>query len=206
MSEYRFIIKHIVWIFMLSTFMCGCEKELKGYEKTVGTATINGKDYKESTWWAWNYKGYPSSMILFENYKVFHFMVRLSPEISGEPSYSINFYVYAKNNQFKTNGPYQIDFYKELDVESLYWGDVIPYFSENRDEILDEDADGIAYAISSTSDVPIPLNGELVLESIDSQSKVSHGYYSFTSPENDSERVVIKGKFETVSAIINRVY
>ena len=113
--------------------MCGCEKELKGYEKIVGTATINGKEYKESTWWAWNYKGYPSSMILMENYKVFHFLVRLSPEISGEPSYSMSFYVFVNDNQFKTYEPYQIDFYKELEVESLYWGDVIPYFSENRD-------------------------------------------------------------------------
>ena len=49
MSEYRFLIKHFVWIFTLFTFMCGCEKELKGYEKIVGTATINGKDHKEST-------------------------------------------------------------------------------------------------------------------------------------------------------------
>lgn len=205
MSE-RLLIKHFVWIIVLSTFMCGCEKELKGYEKIVGTATINGKDYKESTWWAWNYKGYPSSMILFENYKVFHFLVRLSPEIDGEPSYSIDFYASVKDNQFKIIEPYKIDFYKELDVKSLYWGHVIPYFSENRDKILVEDAEGMAYAISSTSEVPIPLKGEIVLESIDSQSKVTHGYYSFTSPENYSERLVIKGKFETLSAIINRVY
>ena len=95
----------------------------------------------------------------------------------------MSFYVYVNDNQFKTNEPYQIDFYKELEVESLYWGDVIPYFSENRDKILVEDADGIAFAISNTSDDPIPLNGELVLESIDFQSKVSRGYYSFTSPE-----------------------
>ncbi|NMA73039.1 MAG: hypothetical protein GX963_02520 [Bacteroidales bacterium] len=206
MEHSKLAMRHFVSVFLLLILMCGCEKELKGYEKIVGTATINGKEYKESTWWAWNYKGYPSSMILMENYKVFHFLVRLSPEISGEPSYSMSFYVYVNDNQFKTNEPYQIDFYKELEVESLYWGDVIPYFSENRDKILVEDADGIAFAISNTSDDPIPLNGELVLESIDFQSKVSRRYYSFTSPENDSERLVIKGKFETLTATINREY
>lgn len=206
MCKYRFVIKHFVWIVMLSTFMCGCEKELKGYEKIVGTATINGKDYKESTWWAWNYKGYPSSMILYENYKILHFIARLSPEISGEPLYSINFYVYAKDNQFKTKEPYQIDFYKELDVESLDWWDVLPYLSENRNNVLNEDVDGIAYAFSNTSDLSIPFKGELVLESIDNQSKVCHGYYSFTSPENDLKGLVIKGRFETVTAIINHEY
>jgi hypothetical protein len=205
MREYRFLIKHIVWIFMLSTFMCGCYKDLTGYEKIVGTATINGKNYKESTRWAWNYTGYPSSMRLIENYKVIHFIARLSPETAGEPSYWIYFYVSVEESQFKTDYPYQIDFYTELDSESFSWLDVIPYFSENRNKILREDADGIAYAVSNASEV-IPLKGELVLESINSQSKVCHGYYSLTSPENDSYKLVIEGKFETMTAIINCEY
>ncbi len=206
MKQLLLSMKQCISIFLLLFLMTGCEKELKGYEKVVGTATINGKDYKESTWWAWNFKGYPSSMILFENYKVFHFIVRLSPEISEEPSYSINFYVYAKNNQFKTNEPYKIDFYKELDVESLYWGDVIPYFSENKDKILVEDADGMAYAISSTSENPIPLKGELVLDEIYNESHVCYGHFSFTSPDGNQEKLIINGNFETVTAIINREY
>lgn len=207
MSEYRLLIKHFVWIFMLSTFMCGCEKELKGYEKIVGTATINGKDYKESTWWAWNFKGYPSSMILYENYKIIHFIARLSPEKAGEPSYSIHFYVSVEDNQFKTNHPYKIDFYSdELDVESLDWWHVLPYLSENRNNVLIEDVDGIAYAFSNISDVSIPFKGELVLERIDYQSNVCHGHYSLISPENDSEKLVINGKFEIMTAIINHEY
>ena len=47
----------------------GCEKYLKGEEKILGTATINGQNYKESIVWAWN------------------FIMRLSPEklvIKGE--------------------------------------------------------------------------------------------------------------------------
>lgn len=206
MYGYRFVIKHIVWTFMLSTFMCGCDKELKGYEKIVGTATINGKDYKESTWWAWNYKGYPSSMILYENYKIFHFIARLTPEDANNPQYNLHFYISEDGSQFNINHPYKIDFYRELEIKSTYWGDIIPYFSENKNKILSEDADGFAFATSTISEEAIPLKGELILESIDSQSKVSHGYYSFTSPENDSERLVIKGKFETETAIINREY
>lgn len=207
MSEHGFLIKHIVWLFMLPIFMCGCEKdELKGYEKIVGTATINGKDYKESTRWAWNYKGYPSSMSLYENYKIFHFITRLSPNKATKPSYSINFYVSVEDNQFKTNLPYKIDFYTELNVESLYWWDVLPYLAENRNKILSEDADGFAFVTSSTFDGALPLKGELVLESIDYQSKVCHGYYSLISPENGSEKLVINGKFEIVTAIINHEY
>lgn len=204
MSEYRFIIKHIVWLFMLPIFLCGCEKdELKGYEKIVGTATINGKDYKESTWWAWNYKGYPSSMILYENYKVLHFISRLSPKDANKPQYSIHFYVSVDDSQFNINDPYKIDFYREFEIESTYWGDNIPYFSENKNKILSEDADGFAFVTSSTFDGALPLKGELVLESIDYQSKVCHGYYSLISPENGSEKLVINGKFEIVTSISN---
>ena len=42
-------MKQCVSIFLLLILIGGCEKELKGYEKIVGTATINGKDHKEST-------------------------------------------------------------------------------------------------------------------------------------------------------------
>lgn len=146
-------------------------------------------------------------MRLYENYKIFHFIARLSPEKAGEPSYSIYFYVSVEDNQFKTNHPYMIDFYSdELDVESLDWWHVLPYLSENRNNVLIEDVDGIAYAFSNISDVSIPFKGELVLERIDYQSKVCHGYYSLISPENGSEKLVINGKFEIVTAIINHEY
>lgn len=206
MSEYRFLMKKFVWIFMLSSFMCGCEKEFKGYEKIVGTATINGMDYKESTWWAWNFKGYPSSMILYENYKVLYFISRLSPKDANNPQYNIHFYVSVDDSQFNINDPYKIDFYRELEIKSTYWGDNIPYFSENKNKILSEDADGFAFATSTNSDEVIPLKGELVLESIDSQSTVCHGYYSFTSPENKPDKLVIEGKFETVTSISKALY
>lgn len=202
MKQNRFLIKHFVWILMLAVFMSGCKKELIGGEKVVGTATINGKDYKEATWWAWNYKGYPSSMILYSNYNTIHFIARLSPKKESESSYSIHFYVNVEDNQFNINQPYKIDFYKELQIESTYWGDILPYYSENKDKILSEDADGFAFAISNTSDEPIPLKGELVLESIDTETK-TYGHYSFTSPEN---KLVINGKFETLSSITNIIY
>lgn len=163
--------------------MSGCKKELIGGEKIVGTATINGNDYKEATWWAWNYKGYPSSMILYTNYNTIHFIARLSPKKESEPSYSIHFYVNVKDNEFSINEPYKIDFYKEMEIESTYWGDILPYYSENKGKILSDDADGFAFAISSTSDEPIPLKGELVLESIDRETK-TYGHYSFSSSDN----------------------
>lgn len=199
-------MKQYFSIFVLLIFMCGCEKELKGYEKTVGTATINGKDYKEATWWAWNYKGYPSSMFLYKNYKTIHFITRLSPKTANEPSYSIHFYVYDKDSLFNINQPYKIDFYRELEIESTFWGDILPYYSENRSKILSEDADGFAFATSNTIDEAIPLKGELVLESINPQSTVCHGHYSFTSPRNDSDKLVIKGKFETLTHLSNQTY
>ncbi len=37
-------------------------------------------------------------------------------------------------------------------------------------------------------------------------TKVCHGYYSLVSPENGSDRLVIKGKFEIVTAIIHQEY
>ncbi len=202
MKQNRFLVKHFVWIFMLPLLMSGCKKELIGGEKIVGTATINDNDYKEATWWAWNYKGYPSTMRLYTNYNTIHFSARLSPKKESEPSYSIHFYVNVEDNQFNINQPYKIDFYKELEIESTYWGDILPYYSENRNEILSDDADGFAFAISSTSDEPIPLKGELVLESIDRETK-TYGHYSFTSPEN---KLVINGKFETLSSITNIIY
>lgn len=206
MSEYSFLIKLLVWIFMLSPFMCGCEKELKGYEKIVGTATINGKDYKESTWWAWNFKGYPSSMRLYENYKIFHFIARLTPKDANNPQYNLHFYISEDGSQFNINHPYKIDFYRELEIKSIYWGDIIPYYSENKNKILSEDADGFAFATSTISEEAIPLKGELVLESINSESKVCHGHYSLTSPENDPDKLVIEGKFEIVTSISNLEY
>lgn len=133
---------------------------------------------------------------------LFIFLARLSPKKESEPSYSIHFYVSVKDNEFSINKPYKIDFYKELVIESTYWGDILPYYSENRNEILSDNADGIAFAISSTSDEPIPLKGELVLESIDRETK-TYGHYSFTSPDN---KFVINGKFETLSSITNIIY
>ena len=68
-------------------FLVGCEKYLKGEEKILGTATINGQNYKESIVWAWNFQGYPSCLEFYENYKLFYFIMRLSPEklvIKGE--------------------------------------------------------------------------------------------------------------------------
>lgn len=202
MKKNRFLVKYFVWIFILAVFMSGCKKELIGGEKVVGTATINGKDYKEATWWAWNYKGYPSTMRLYTNYNTIYYLARLTPAKESDPSYSIHFYVNVEDNQFNINQPYKIDFYKELEIESTYWGDILPYYSENKDKILIDDADGFAFAISSTSDEPIPLKGELVLESIDRETK-TYGHYSFTSPEN---KLVINGKFETLSSITNIIY
>jgi hypothetical protein len=191
---------------MFLTLTAGCEKMFIGGEKIVGTATINGEKYKESTIWGWNFRGYPSSIRLLENYKMFHFVVRLSPEESNNFSHTINFYVYEDDAQFKINHPYEIEIYDDLDVESLFWGDVIPYFSNDMNKDLIGNADGIAHATSSSIETFVPLKGKFVLENIDFQTKVCHGHYSLTSSENESEKLVIDGKFETRASIINYTY
>lgn len=202
----KYPLINTVLISFLLSLMTGCEKELTGYEKIVGTATINGKNYKESTVWAWNYKGYPSSIRLYESYKLFHFIARLYSEKRSEnPSYTINFYISENDMQLKLNHPYKIDFYKELDVESSSWYYVVPYFSENRNEILAEDADGIAYVEVGNTEGPISLKGEFVIEKINSPN-IAYGYYSLTSSGNDSERFVINGEFETPESILDRIY
>lgn len=66
--------------FLIVAFLRGVRKSLKGGEKILGTATINGQNYKESTVWAWNFQGYPSCLEFYENYKLFYFIARLSPE------------------------------------------------------------------------------------------------------------------------------
>lgn len=206
MKQYRLLMKNFLGIFLLLPLMGGCEKALKGEEKILGTATINGQSYKESIVWAWNFQGYPSYLELYENYKLFYFIARLSPENRDAPSYSIDFYVSADNIQFKTNHPYIIDFYKDENIDTLYWRNIIPYISKNASAIFNESADGIAYAVSSVSGKRIPLKGELVLENINPQTSVCHGYYSFSSDETVSEKLVIKGEFETMTSINNLTY
>lgn len=196
MKKYGFLLKNFVFIFLLLPLMAGCEKELKGYEKVVGTATINGENYKEATRWAWNYKAYPSDIGLYENYNVFHFLARLSPEKGNSPKHVIYFYGLENGKQLKLNHPYKLDFYEELHTESLFWSYVIPYFSEHSSEILAEGADGIAYVIRSDSDEAIPLKGEIIFEKIDSEN-ICYGSYSLTSVGNGSKEIVINGKFET---------
>ena len=71
----------ILMLFLFTLpFLGGCEKYLKGGEKILGTATINGLNYKESIVWAWKFQGYPSCLEFYENYKLFYFIMRLSPE------------------------------------------------------------------------------------------------------------------------------
>lgn len=206
MKQYRLLMKNLLGIFLLLPLMGGCEKALKGEEKILGTATINGQSYKESIVWAWNFQGYPSCIEFYENYKLFYLIVRLSPENRDAPSYSIDFYVPADDFKFKINHPYIIDFYKDENIDTLYWRDIIPYISKKRSEILDESAAGIAYAVSSVSGKRIPLKGELVLENIDQKTNVCHGYYSFSSHETVSEKLVIKGEFETMTSINKFTY
>lgn len=206
MKQYRLLMKNFLGFFLLLLLVSGCEKALKGEEKILGTATINDQSYKESILWAWNFQGYPSSLEFYENYKVFYFIVRLSPVKKGAPLYSIDFYVTADDCQFKINHPYTIDFYKDKNIDTLYWRKIIPYVSKNASKILNESADGIAYAISSVSGKRIPLKGKLVLENINTQTGVCHGYYSFSSDETGSEKLVIMGKFETITSINNLTY
>ena len=205
MKYYRFINKNIVLILFMLPLMGGCSKDIKGYEKIVGTATVNGQNYEESTVWAWNYNGYPSDIALFVNYKLFHYLARLSPEKGNSPRYTIYFYASENDKQIKLNHPYKLDFYKELDVESLFWGDVIPYFSENKSKVLTEGSDGIAYAISSDDEI-IPLKGEIVVKEIGPERNVCYGSYSLTSSENDLVPLVIKGEFETLYSITEETY
>lgn len=206
MKRYRLFLRNYLCIFLLLPFLGGCEKSLKGGEKILGTATINGQNYKESTVWAWNFQGYPSCLEFYENYKLFYFIARLSPEKGDNPSYSINFYVSADDSQFKTNHPYIINSYEDENIDTLYWRDIIPYFAKNASEILNESTEGIAYAVSSVSEKRIPLKGELILENINLQTNVCHGYYSFSSFENAPEKLVITGKFETKTSINELTY
>ncbi len=206
MKQFSLLTKNSWLIFLLLPLMGGCGKELKGYEKVIGTATINEQEYKESTVWAWNYAGYPSSIRLFEDYKLFHFIAQLSPEINNNPSYTINFYVFEDDMQLKLNHPYKIDFYKDLDVESLNWHYVIPYLSENKNKILDDGADGIAYAESSDSEDTISLKGEFIFENYYSQTGVYEGSYSLVSSRDDSKKLVINGKFAIIHSIIKGFY
>lgn len=187
-------------------FLGGCEKALKGEEKILGTAIINGQDYKESIIWAWNFQGYPSCLEFYENYKLFYFIVRLSPEKKGVPSYNIDFYVTSDDCQFKINHPYIIDFYNDENIDTLYWHDIIPYVSKNASKIFDESVDGIAYAVSSVFSKRIPLKGKLVLENVNPQTNVCHGSYFFSSAESVPENLVIKGKFETIISVNKSAY
>lgn len=67
----------ILMLFLFTLpFLVGCEKYLKGEEKILGTATINGQNYKESIVWAWNFQGYPSCLEFYENYKLFFILLR----------------------------------------------------------------------------------------------------------------------------------
>lgn len=206
MKQYRSILKNCLGIFLLLPLLGGCEKTLKGREKILGTATINGQNYKESIVWAWNFQGYPSCIELYENYKLFYFIARLSPEKENNPSYSIDFYVSADDFQSGVKKTYIIKPYKDANLDTLYWRDIIPYFSKNASEILNESADGIAYVVSSVSGKRIPLKGELVLEDINTQTNVCHGYYSFHSSENAPEKLIIKGEFETKTSINKFTY
>ena len=202
MKPYKLLFKNWLWIFLVLLFLGGCEKIfLKSREKILGTATINGQNYKESTIWDWNFQGYPSCIEFYENYKLFYFIVRLSPEKEDALSYSINFYVSADDSQLKINNPYIVNSYKDENIDTLYCRDIIPYFAKNASKILNESTEGIVYAVSSDSEKRIPLKGELVLEKINPQTDVCHGYYSFSSSENAPKKLVITGKFETKTAV-----
>lgn len=193
MKQYKLFLRNYLCIFFLLPFLGGCEKNLIGGEKILGTATINGQNYKESIIWAWNFQGYPSYLEFNKNYKVFDFIARLSPEKGGNPSYSIIIYVSADDFQFKTNHPYIINSYKDENIDTLYWLDIIPYFARNASEILKENAEGIAYAASSVSEKRIPLKGELVLENINPQTNVCHGHYFFLRLKMLLKNLLLKG-------------
>lgn len=75
MKRYKLFLRNYLCIFLLLPFLVGCEKYLKGEEKILGTATINGQNYKESIVWAWNFQGYPSCLEFYENYKLFYYEI-----------------------------------------------------------------------------------------------------------------------------------
>ncbi len=183
------------------------------YEKVFITATINGRQYKESATWGWNQQLRLSSIALYENHKVIRFIPRLSPEKEGDVRYEIQFYIAVDDTRFKTNHPYKIDFYntdagldKILDVEYIHVDDVIAYVSENREQVLAAGADGMAFALSSTSEEPIPLKGELVMETISPETGRCKGSFTLASSGSDSEKLVINGTILDVSSYISSLF
>ncbi len=182
----------------------GCKKGIEGYEKVFVTATINGQSYKESATWYWNQQQRRSTIALYEHYKVFRFFPTLEKE--GDVRYEIQFYIAVDEAQFKTNYPYKIDFYN-MDIDEVCGtyvseGEMIPYVSENREQVLAAGADGMAFAISDFSKEPVPLKGEFTIETIDPKTQFCKGSFSLTSSGNDSEKLTITGKILEVQSSI----
>lgn len=202
MRQSDFLKKYVVLFFLFLLIGGGCKKFIEGEDLIVGTATINGKDYKETIRWGLTApQGYTSSLRLYQNYKIAHFIVHLKPSDGAGPLYSIHYYISMDENKFTTNYPYKLEFIDDLEVETYNEWDVVPYLSESKTEILTDGVDGIVLVFASNLDAPIPVKGELVLERI--ESRICYGHYSFNSLNNDQEKFEIKGKFETSTVISN---
>lgn len=202
MKQGDFLKKYVVLFFLFLFIGGGCKKSIfEGEDKILGTATINGKEYKETIRWGLTFQGYTSSLKLYQNYRIARFIVRLKPLDGVGPSYSIYYYISMDENKFSTNYPYKLEFIEDLEVESYDEFHVLPYLSENKTEILTDGVDGIVVVFTSNLDDPIPVKGEIVLERI--ESRISYGHYSFNSLNKDQEKIEIKGKFETSTVISN---
>lgn len=182
-------------IISLLMIVTGC-KLFTPEELIFGTAQINDKNYKDSKMWYWNYHPEAPPLVVRPHFKSFDFHTQLKPETTGLPNYSISFYVDLDIDSIKIGYPYKLGHYKNYNITSYEYWNVVPYFYKNRSNILSTDHNGIAFALVENSEIPISLSGELVIEQIYNKTSICTGYYSLTTSDDAVERLVIKGKFE----------
>lgn len=188
--------KYIPFALLLIS-IAGCKRFTpEGEELIFGTATINGKSYKDSQRWYWNYQPEPPGMAIRTKYMSFDFRTQLKPVDAGLPGYSINFYVSIDGDDVKMGYPYKLGHYKKLEVDDFNYWTVMPYYFRNRAQIVPDRKEGIAFALAENSQTPISLEGILVVEKIGSRSNIRTGYYTLTTPEDASIKMDIKGRFE----------
>lgn len=188
-------------IALLLILIGGCKRfTQEGEEQIFGTATINGKSYKESKRWYWNSTPYPASIIFWKYHRYFEFEVNLKPAEAGLPNYRIYFYAAIDESELMAKRPYKFEPLNGVFDKSIYtyYSIVdVPFLRANKSTILPNGGDGIAVLFSDSSSTPTPLMGTLVIDEFYTGTRNCRGSYSLTSTSDGADKLTIDGKFET---------
>jgi len=164
----------------------------------VGTAMINGKQYKQTESSNILCRFPASPIVIWSDDHILSFETFLMPVEDGGSKYSISFYLLMKDDKIDKGNPYKIEYNDKLNGKGLLDMEIRKRLSSDKTLFLSEGGDGIAFAIENDAvNQEISLEGEFIIANVDLKKNKCSGKYYLRTPAGSLTPLIIEGTFNT---------